>query len=165
MSTSVQRIPCAPPPDWSEPRHTRQSPPSTLRSAVALDVSFPPPSRPTLKISICFPSLFALSPSMNSKNVHGGWWQSKDRAGTQVGDDDYTLEKCCHQSPQPPAPPSCLCVSLHLFLKVFSEKKQKTRTMRTREGGSGGYWMCVCVWMCIRCVHFGRGGLAGVCSL
>lgn len=149
MSTSVQRIPCAPPPDWSEPRHTRQSPLSTLRSAVALDVSSPPPSRPTLKISICFPSLFALSPSMNSKNVHGGWWQSKDRAGTQVRWQWLHIGEMLSSVTAAASPlPMPMCL-LAPFSEGFSWKKlNKTRTMRTREGGVRRI-LNVCVCECV----------------
>lgn len=150
MSTSVQRIPCAPPPDWSEPRRTRQSPPSTLRSAVALDVSSPPPSRPTLKISICFPSLFALSPSMNSKNVHGGWWQSKDRAGTQVRwrwlhIGEMLSSVTAAASPLPPVAHVSPCT----FLWRFFLKKTKQNTNYEDSGGGAEDTECVCVCECV----------------
>lgn len=150
MSTSVQRIPCAPPPDWSEPRHTRQSPPSTLRSTVALDVSSPPPSRPTLKISICFPSLFALSPSMNSKNVHGGWWQSKDRAGTQVRWQwlhigEMLSSVTAAASPLPPVAHVSPCT----FFWRFFLKKTKQNTNYEDSGGGVRRILNVCVCECV----------------
>lgn len=82
MSTSVQKTPCEPPLDLSEPRHAAQKPHPVLMFT-------PCPHRPNLKFSIPPPSPLAFSPGVNFKD-HQGRTAARQRQQRHlpVGDDD-----------------------------------------------------------------------------